>query len=231
MTTDYKKPVRVGAFTLIELLVVISIIALLIALLQPALGAARESGRGVQCLNVLRQMYGMHQIYAGEYRGYFPPYYPVWPVQLAGGGSAVPPTPPAAYFNWNLYDPNNAMMCPTYKLAPPPNYAAVNHYITYTYNQHIGMGTLTDPLMKLDAISRPSARAWVVDGLWRSATQTEYIARYFDFVAGKLLNRHAGGSNNLSFWDGHASGKKGTELAPLASDDTTGFWWIDYNSP
>jgi prepilin-type N-terminal cleavage/methylation domain-containing protein/prepilin-type processing-associated H-X9-DG protein len=43
-------------FTLVELLVVILIIGLLVALLVPALSSARESGRGTQCKNNLRQI-------------------------------------------------------------------------------------------------------------------------------------------------------------------------------
>src|SRR5260221_2159864 len=86
-----------NAFTLIELLVVIAIIAILAAMLLPALSQGKEAARRIACVNNIRQLSQSLVMYADDDEGQFPPrMLPFWPTRLA------------AY-----YGSTNLLKCPT----------------------------------------------------------------------------------------------------------------------
>jgi prepilin-type N-terminal cleavage/methylation domain-containing protein/prepilin-type processing-associated H-X9-DG protein len=67
-----RRNARRGGFTLVELLVVIAIIAVLIGILLPVLGKARETAKQVQCLANLRQFGIADQLYQNSYGFHMP---------------------------------------------------------------------------------------------------------------------------------------------------------------
>jgi prepilin-type N-terminal cleavage/methylation domain-containing protein len=75
-------PATEAGFSLIELLVVIAVIAILGALLLPAVARSRTRAQRIQCGNNLKQISASLQLWADDHRGRFP----WWIDQLEGGG-------------------------------------------------------------------------------------------------------------------------------------------------
>ena len=72
LTSRLPAATKTRAFTLVELLVVIGIIAVLVSLLLPSLGRAREQARRTKCLNNMRQIGLAVQMYANANDGWLP---------------------------------------------------------------------------------------------------------------------------------------------------------------
>jgi prepilin-type N-terminal cleavage/methylation domain-containing protein/prepilin-type processing-associated H-X9-DG protein len=109
------------AFTLVELLVVIGIIAVLIAMLMPALQRARQAAIQTECLSNIRQCALGFQEYAAENRGYILNQVVVgtgggfthWPGFMCYGYNAgASPTAPAAGTQFTKYVDYHTAICP-----------------------------------------------------------------------------------------------------------------------
>jgi len=184
--SPYHPRVMRGGFTLIELLVVIAIIAILAAMLLPALSKAKTKAQGISCINNLKQLQLAHAMYPLDNEEKM--------VLNAGGFTADLNSWVTGALDWGYGSPSGANTNRQYLLD-----GALGSYMAKS------LGSYKCPSDKVDSLIGPRMRSYAMNGFvgdYNGTMVSKGFAAYQRYLKSTSFNR-PGPSQTWVFIDEH----------------------------